>query len=56
MTEWEYQTLYIRAPTLETMQALLNDAGGDGWALVTVLRSPSNPNHYRALFKRPKPH
>ena len=43
-----------RFPVQGTMMSAANELGAEGWELVGVI-STNDLNHYRLVFKRPKP-
>ena len=56
--EWEYcvETLgsIWRGPNPEELQALLNDAGAEGWELITAFNMAGG-NRILTILRRPKP-
>jgi hypothetical protein len=51
-TEWEYKT--VRILTTDTdLQAQLNNAGKDGWKLLTIQTEEPNPGYSEYIFERP---
>lgn len=50
LTTWEYATVPLLT---HATKAILDQWGGDGWELVTVLPGPTGEQHV-AYLKRPK--
>jgi outer membrane PBP1 activator LpoA protein len=50
--QWEYKTVRINLPDTD-LQAQLNDAGKDGWKLLTIQTEQPNPGYSEYIFERP---
>ncbi|EEH64526.1 MAG: DUF4177 domain-containing protein [Actinomycetaceae bacterium] len=50
MQKWEYATVPL---LVHVTKAILDQWGQDGWELVQVVPSPTNPDNLVAYMKRP---